>query len=288
MSKKLRRITSKDIVLSLPETGETTVVLQRNAKVNRENVPKNKDQSCIINESAEAAKKFAVNTFESLLKDLSASEISSLDVMVVASNPHIGTDNADHHETQRSLDTGREILLGIKKVFSELKLGDNQLLNNTAVESKGVVEISEIKGYNKLSDWPELIEFFTQKAEDTGEDIIDMYLTEAYKDERDRLGVESANSIAKRMEQFMSFSRGSANYHAKNPGRRLIFWAVTHFDTITPYASVALAQPIECTEPIAVEHLGGVTLHIYRDETAKLTILDKTYSTNLHYPIVTA
>ncbi|MFA5987541.1 MAG: hypothetical protein WC797_02740 [Candidatus Paceibacterota bacterium] len=271
MKEKFYSVSLNDLSLRLPEIGGSLVVLQRNAGA----------------DSGGRARSFAKETISELLKSLGESDRTSVDFLVVGSDPRIGVENEAHPESLVSLQTAQEVLDGVREAFHSFNLDDKQLLNNTAVPGGKIVEISEIKGWLPVKDSPELMEFLVGKAQQTGEDVAMLYETDAYKEERERLGVEGAKDIAARVENFLSFSRGSTNYHAKHNNRRLIFWAVTHFDTITPYLRNILAHPAECSDIISVDHLGGVVINIKNDHTATVTVQKREYETYLRFPLVT-
>jgi hypothetical protein len=269
-------LTSNDLAIPKLLDGESAVIIQRNAHIT-------KSDKELSEKAAAEAKSVAHDTLLTYLQSLTSDEQKGVDVVVVGSDPWIGIHGADHPESQRSLLTAKEALAGIKTAMKSLDLDEKQLINTTAVRGRGVVEVSEIKPFQKLNDWPELYEFYKDKAAETGKDLEALFDYEAYKDEREHLGVEGHHELATRIEHFMSFSRGSANYHEHHKKRRLIFWAVTHFDTITPYLARILAHPAEHSMLVPVDYLGGIVLHISTDQTATVIVGGQKLSTNLHY-----
>lgn len=264
--------------LRLPERGGTVIVLQRNAA---------DAGGHITPEGAKQAKKMAKTKASALLKPMKESDRTAVDFLVVASDPRLGVDNEAHPESLSALETAKAVLAGIREAMKSFDLQDGQLINTTAVPGGGVVEISEIKSWLPIKNSPELMEFLQKKSRKTGEDLCWLYETDAYKEEREKRGVEGAKEIALRIQHFLSSSKGSTNYHKAHPGRRLIFWMITRFDTITPYLREILAHPAECTEIIPVEHLGGILINITPDHVARVVVGDKEYATNLSYSIVT-
>lgn len=271
MEHTYRHLTPADLRIALPEPGGTTIVIQRAAARDRQ----------------ADAREYARQTVMKLLEAEAPILRASADFLVVGSDPRIGNDGEPHKESLVTLETAREVLEGIREALAALTLSHAQLLNTAAVPQGDIVEISEIKGWQTYAQEPELFEFLQKKAEDTGEDLAMLYETDAYKEEREKLGAEGAKDVALRMEHFLSCTRGSANYHAAHPGRRLVMWTVTRFDTITPYLRTVLAHPAECTEIIPAAPLGGVTLNVRPDRTATIRVHDKAYATSLYYAPVT-
>ena len=278
MQQVFTSLTSDHLRPHLPELGGSVIILQRNASVLDGHIETNDAK-----QANELAKMRAIELLESLEPD----DRSSIDFLVIGSDPRLGVDNEAHPESLATLETAKEVLSGIHEAMQSLDIKDAQLINTTAVPKGGVVEISEIKSWLPINDSLELIGFLQKKSAQTGEELSWLYETDAYKEEREKLGVEGAKSIALRLQHFLSSSKGSTNYHAAHPGRRLVFWMVTRFDTITPYLREILAHPAECSAVIPVEHLGGILINITPDRAVRVIVGDKEYATNLSYQIVT-
>lgn len=260
-------IRKEDLTLKLPELGGTVVILQRNAEDSEQT----------------EARDFARTTFEAFLSHLTDEERGALDVLVVASDPRLGIRNIPQTELQTAIETGKEVLQSLKEVMQKNGLKDGQLINTTASAEGGVVEISEIKSARIINASMELGEFLEAKVKETGEDLWMVYETDKYANEREVARVESAAEVADRLEQFLTFVGGAANYHVANPNRRLLFWAVTHFDVAHSYLQRVVKDLNEVRELPLMEHLGGFILVIDKDGHAVVSVKDKTYQTHLDF-----
>lgn len=279
----IKPLRTTDLEFQKIGTGETLLVLQRNAQTT---LDQSRGESLV-----RSVKNDAESAIDTMLKRLvaqyTAAERETLDFLVVASNPWLGIDGVEHTQSQRSVITARALLASLRSLVDRDMISKSQILNNTASHEQDVVEITEIKGTRSFNDTPELFEYFTNQSRKTGEDIYDLYSKEAYKDDRDNKGVEDSHSMAVRLHQFISFSRTSSNFHAKNKGRRLVFLAVSHFDTITPLLVKILKHPSVCSELIPVDYLGGITFVIDQNQICRVFVKDRELATNLNYSLVT-
>ena len=68
--------------------------------------------------------------------------------------------------------------------------------------------------------------------------------------------------------------------HNAKPGHRLVIWAATHYDTISPYVKREIFGMAKDT-PLAVDYGAGITIDISRDGRAKTKIAQTSYPMNL-------
>ena len=270
-------ITKEDIIVTLPELGETIIVLQRNAEEYRSGTKVGQ----LLPEAATMAYNCTTTVLTELFASLTTTERAKVDVLVIASDPRLGVRNKIHTESMRSIDTAKEVLRAANDAMQASTIAKKQLLNTTAVPDGGVVEISEIKTALPIHDSPELIEFLQTKG---AKNIWDNYHRDTYKTERETTGIEGPKEIAERLDNFLSCVQATKNYHVCNPNRRLVFWMVTHFDTIAPYLELITEDLPSGTYP--VDHLGGIILHIKKDASTVVTVQKNTYQTNLNFSAI--
>ena len=100
------------------------------------------------------------------------------------------------------------------------------------------------------------------------------------KTEREKLGVEGPEDILERYNKFIETLKNfSQHYHKKHPGRRLIIWPVSHYDTISPY----IRNKVEKTDPnkyLPVDYGAGISLNINREGKITSKIQGKEYEIN--------
>jgi len=283
------KITSRDIILPLPDKGETIVILQRNAedyqgRINQKDLS---NETALIGdllpESITNSYDCAKVTLTDFLDRLSVEDRNQVDFLIIASDPRLGVRNIEHKESLRTINTAKEVLRAVKDIIKKYGLSEEQLINSTATPDCSVVEISEIKEEKTFVDYPELMEFVERKSTETGEDWWNIYEKDLYFEERENLRIEGADSIRKRMYQFMSFVGGGTNYHKSNPNRRLVFWAITHFDTITPYLQGLLKDLNQARKVPPVDFLGGITLHINKTGVSEVFFGEKKSPVRIDY-----
>lgn len=284
------KITKEDLSIPVPEVGGTSIVIQRNAEALRkkeEGANTDLEIGDLLPESKKETYRQSQKVINDFFSKLSDDDKKGVDILVVASDPRLSVRNIVHTESLRTIETANEILRSIRDYFSQNNLSDRQILNNSASYEKSVVEVSEIKTPYEVSDWPELGEYLETKALETKENIMDLYRKGIGVKEREKLHIEGPQQVADRMENFLAFTRASANYHKLNKDRRLILWAVTHFDTLNPYLELTSNEGTMEDTFYSVDYLAGMTLLVEKsgDET-KAIIGNKEYQTNLIFPLI--
>ncbi len=244
--------------------GETIVILQRNAQTNEDRTGKHHGYCGSVDDGqTKASHRFATKVFDSL--PLSSKDLATLDILVVAANPWVGRNNMSHPQSQRSMETADAVLAAAREFIDHHShMSSSQLLNTSATPDGGVVPISDIFFSAPEADWPELGEFYRDNITDTEEAVFD-FTEDKLESTRARLHIEGPYDLQRRLEQFMSFTRAGRNYHFHHHSRRLLLWAVNHFDVANPYLNEILLHPAVLEPFIYVEHLGGLTFHIDKE-----------------------
>ena len=89
------------------------------------------------------------------------------------------------------------------------------------------------------------------------------------KEKRIEMGAEGPDEIADRLKQVVSIlSRYARMYHKNNPGRRLVIWAATHYDTISPFVKRGIFG-VGKEVPLGVDYGAGISIGI--DSAGNLT-----------------
>jgi hypothetical protein len=87
------------------------------------------------------------------------------------------------------------------------------------------------------------------------------YEMDADKDIREAMGAEGVYDILDRTKHSVEMLRRYANwFHINNPGKRLVIWTATHYDTISPL--VKDATNVGFDDYISVDYGAGVVLEI--------------------------
>ena len=75
-------------------------------------------------------------------------------------------------------------------------------------------------------------------------------------------------------------ARYSRFYHKKHPDRRLIIWAATHYDTISPYVKRDIAG-VGKEVPLGVDYGGGISINLDKEGRGTIKVDGKEYEVPL-------
>ena len=71
------------------------------------------------------------------------------------------------------------------------------------------------------------------------------------------------------------------SYHQKHPGRRVIVWATTHYDTISAFVKRNV-DSMQQTDYLPVENGAGIAISISKDGGMEATINSQLYPVDLN------
>ncbi len=270
-SLRIEKITSADIKPESLEPGETSIVLQCNAKDDRR--PEAPDQGALIPEEATAERQIAYDYFKKLFESLPPEERSSVDILVVASDAVLTTETGIKNKHKRAVESGEQVIAGLIQIMSELSVSQQQLLN-TASSPDGIprpIEISDLKDLKMMDDSPEFVQFLIERY-GTGRAFWTAYEEDTEKETRETMGVEGPLDIADRVAKITTLSAlAAAEHHSTHPGRRLIFWEIGHYDNLSPFLKKYIAMMDDKTlldSYLAVDKKGGITIKLAADGKA--------------------
>lgn len=270
------KISIQDIKPKIPEVDGSLIVLQRHEKYVRD--PESPKKGSLDEKAAEHAKELGRNTIKQILEGLPQVERDSVDIMVVAS------DTQYREGGRRSIETGEKTMEGVRDVLDELGLSKDRLLNDSdRFLSTGPIPVPDIREPKIFLDSPDFVKFMEEKY-GTGLEFWIAYEDDVEKDARLKARAEGPIDMADRLASFMSLmARHAKAYHNANPGRRLIIWAVSHYDTISPYVKKYIANMSQ-NKPLAVDYGAGITIDIAKSGKANTTIGENNYDVPLGRP----
>lgn len=263
------RITKKDLVPQVPEIDGTAIILQRHEEYIRDK--EDTKAGSLTEEAVQRTKNEAKSITERLLQQLSPDQRNTLDVMVVAS------DTQYYKGGKRSIETAEKVIEGVQDLFSGQGINQNHLLNNTPLPTS---ELGEPKIFLNS---PEFVKFMEEKY-GTSKEFWIAYETEAEKETRLKLGAEGPIEMADRLANFLaSLARHAKAYHNANPGRRLMIWVVSHYDTISPFVKKYVAKMSQ-NENLTVDYGAGIAIDIKKSGEASTLIEGKSYQFSFSRP----
>lgn len=276
-SPEIKGITEQDLRVVLPRIGETTFVLQRNAKDERS--PESPNYGALTPEAAEKTRTDAKVYFEKILNSLKPEERSQVEILIVASDATLVAPEGQEFNSphKRSLETAAEVMNGAREALNESGLSEDQIINSSLPAIRGraeegsrenIAEFTELEPLEILRKSPEFVQYLKDKY-GAGKEFWVAYEADIEKSKREELGAEGVEDIAKRMSHFLKLlSRYGRMVHSRQKDKRLIVWAVSHYDSLSPFIKAnVLKRP--ATDYLPINAGGGITLEISKEGKAK-------------------
>lgn len=263
------------------EIGETAIVLQRHEKYNRDTTAE--DAGSIYPDAAEDAKTRDREFFDTLLDQEADSEVM---ILIVSSDTQYAGNGFRSMETaQLAMDAASESMQarGIDPSSRILNLNEDF---STRRFSGGDRDIRPMKGLVEPKIFDETPEFVNELGRkynppEVQADIdarrTDVKLTPqafgAYEADlpevvemREKHGAEGVHNIVDRTKHSIAvMERYSRWFHRENPGKKLVIWAASHYDTISPLVKDATGTSFEEFTP--VDYGAGVVMTIEKGST---------------------
>lgn len=266
-----RKIETKDIQSVPPEVGGTSIILQRHGKYERSlESPK---VGSLTEEGEELVYTSGKDFFAKLLESIPESERRDVDFLVLAS------DTQYEGGGRRSMETAEQIMKALKEELRDLDLDENQILNISAnIAGEGKPRATEkLREPQMFNNSPEFVNFLKEKYGDLTLDFWIAFEEDTEKETREKMGAEGPDEITDRIQRMVEIlSRYSSFYHKKHPNKRLVIWAASHYDTISPYVKREVFGTGKGT-PLGVDYGAGISIHLDRQGKGKVRIADKDY-----------
>lgn len=275
-------ITREDLQPMYIRPGETEIVLQRHGRYERSSESPN--VGSLTPEAQQSEMSEAVSFFRKQLVDIAPQDRDKVDILVV------GSDTSYKGGGKRSTETGNIVLEAARQVLAECGLSEHQIINirdeNILRGNNGEIRPTPLIREPKLFDGSPKSEEFRQYLEEkyggNTEYGVESKFFIAFegdweKEKRLELGVEGPEEMADRMQREVNvLARYSRLYHKANPGRRLILWAATHYDTISPFVKLkVIGQGLE--DYLGVDYGAGVAIKLDKSGEGVTKLSGKEY-----------
>ncbi|MEK7186921.1 MAG: hypothetical protein AAB690_01200 [Patescibacteria group bacterium] len=259
----------------LSEVGGTEIILQRHGKYERST--DNKHAGSLTEEGAEEVYIQGKDFFKRLFEMVPESERHDVDILVLAS------DTQYKDGGRRSMETAEQVIKGLKEELAGLGLDEAQLLNTSSnTHGEGNPRPTpELREPRIFDNSPEFVEFLKKKYGDLGLDFWIAFEEDKEKEIREKMGAEGPDEITDRMQSMIDvLVRYSRFYHKKHPDRRLVIWAVTHYDTISPYVKREILEAGK-EAPLGVDYGAGILINLDKDGKGTVKIGETEYEVPL-------
>jgi len=269
--KSIQRIEKQDIQAPDIQPGGTAIVLQRHEKYERDRT--SEVAGSLLPEAAESAKERDLDFFNEII----AHELGGVETMVL----FVSSDTQYADKGRRSLETAQLAQDAAIEAFTAAGIDPSERiinLNDAYMTDRHVPTDQDVRPVRQLRepqifDVPEYVNHLRDMygAEDGAGTGISQAAWAAHeadleKDIREELGVEGVHDILERTKKAVALlARYSKLFHSTNPDKRLIIWATSHYDTISPLVKDATGTPFD--EYVPVDYGAGVVMNIAPDST---------------------
>ncbi len=273
---ELESIKTADIRPEIPQADGTVIVLQRH----EEYIRKPKDdpkRGSLTEEAAMRARAQAEAFFNSVFENIPTEERSNTDILVVASDTRAG-------KGRRSMETAAEALAAAYRVIDKKALNKGNILNESGKfkGGGGVRPTHQLREPLMFEQSPEYVDFLIEQHGPPGPDFFKAFEEDTHKDVRESMGAEGPLQIADRLNRFVgTLEEFSKRYHRQHPGRKLIIWAATHYDTISPWVKrdvMGMTTDEALKSYLPVDYGAGITINIDPQGTAKTKVSGNEYT----------
>lgn len=263
------KIEKEDIKVPHLEPGESAIILQRHEKYETDRA--SEATGSLIPEHAEQARERYKIFFEELL--LQESGDSTMLLFVSSDSQYIGDGYRSMETAQLAQEAAISVLekLGIEP--SERIVNLNPNFSTSPFEPMDLaIRADRNLVQPKMLDVPEYVEYMRGKyggQEDNGYNLSPkawgVHEDDGEAEKRTELGAEGVYDILERTKKSISIlSRYARVFHLKNKDKRLLIWASTHYDTISPL--VKDATNTDFSDYLPVDYGGGVIINLGNSE----------------------
>jgi hypothetical protein len=125
---------------------------------------------------------------------------------------------------------------------------------------------------------PQYLAYLREKYGDIGPGLTKeawaAHESDAEREKREDFGAESVFDIVARTKtSLQNIEAYAKEFHKNNPGKKLVVWAATHYDTISPL--VKSSAGINFGEYVAVDYGGGIVIELKKDSELTFNLEDK-------------
>lgn len=253
--------------------GKTEIILQRHGKYIRDkNDPK---AGQLTEEAIQLETTNARIYFTELIAQVPESERHSIYVLFVSS------DTVYANNGQRSYQTTEIAQQVARQLFREHNIPLENILNFTPdLEDKPMV-ISELREPQMFEQTPDFVNYMIKKYGELGKDFWIAFEEDTEIDARISMGAEGPDEIANRLKYAVELLVNYSNsVHKENPDSRLVIWAGTHYDTISPFVKRDILRK-EKRDPVLVDYGGGVVIDVDKSGKASVNVSGESYEFNV-------
>lgn len=273
-------IEKQDIKVPRLSAGESAIIFQRHGKYERD---KTSERSGSITEDAIEDLTARDQAF---FDELIANEPNPEDVMVlfVSSDTRYGQGYRSMETAQIAEDTAIEAFnaAGLNPTAQIINL--NPAFKTNVFDKTGQAVRPDIRIHEpEFLDNKGYVQFLKDKYSDgiaLTPKAWAMHEMDADKEVREELGAEGVYDIVDRTKRALAvMERYARVFHVNNPGKKLIIWAASHYDTLSPLAKDA--TDTDFGEYLPVDYGAGITIELKKGQAPTFEIAGERVSLSL-------
>jgi hypothetical protein len=273
------KIEKNDIKVPHLEAGSSAIVFQRHERYQRDNDAEN--AGSIVETDETKARD------EAFFKDLLAQDVDGAETMVL----FVSSDTQYADKGYRSMETAQLAQDAAIKAMEELDIKPSERIINlspdfnmhgfeaTGQSIRPDKKIREPQIFDDLTYVRHLQEKYNDdggpSSEAIGAHVIlspaawGAHEMDAEKEKREELGAEGVHDMVDRTKRSMAIlERYAKSFHANHPGKKLVIWSASHYDTISPLVKDATDTGFDHYVP--VDYGGGVVIELKPDSEPTL------------------
>jgi len=253
--------------------GSTEIVLQRHGKYERNT--ESDTVGDLTPEAVELETESARQYFAGLISSTPEAERGTLNVLFVAS------DTGYAGGGQRSYETTSIAQRVAEQLFAENGIPQENILNITPDLENQPMVIPELREPQMFEQSPNFVEFLQQKYGGLGKDFWIAFEEDTERETRLSMDAEGPDEIADRLRSAVALlANWSVSFHQQEPNSRLVIWAGTHYDTISPFVKRDVLHQ-DKTAPVFVDYGGGIVLDIDQSGQVSTSVANQQYQVKL-------
>lgn len=276
---KIEKIALQSLEVPIPTLDGSVIIFQRHGKDNRDPKEILVPLGALMPESIHQIHSRVKESFDRLFAGLTPEERETIDIFVVSSDTSLRLpDKNITSPRKRAVETAEVVINALQESMKGYALSEEHLLNKT----KHPIELKSgiIKDVDILDHSPEFVQFLVDKY-GTGQAFWEAYENDKEREKRLQMHAEGPEDVANRIKSYLlKLEHALKSYHQHHPGRRVIVWADTHYDTISAF----IKRDVIGMDPhdyLPVENGAGIAIEIDNKNQAKTTIQGQEYHVSL-------
>lgn len=277
IEKNINKIEKENILERPPlEKGETLIVLQRHQAFD-------KNSGHLTEAGKQEGKAESSERLEKIINEIPGNERQNTFFLTLSSDTTYP--GKFDNPGKRSMETGIIFTNKILEIFKKNNIPEDNLLNISREYKK--TKRGEPRPTHQLRISPDInpeSEFGKLLKEKYPENhrYVQAFDKDWEKEARKKIGAEGPEEIAERIKFFLSIlNRYSRIFHKSEPDSRLIIFMFSHYDTVSPFTKIEIANEPIGKKYLPVELGAGIPITINKNREIKAWVDGKDYAINL-------